>query len=183
MVPVPPALSVPIIWPGLRACCLWCCIYRVGKRLRSHSWGWAFSRFILGGCICLVPGGGGGRGSQLALHAKKQAVLMGAPVIERVARYLAGWSLLAFLFRLDSILVIWARASPFMTSGEFVTLLTVSRLCHSPGYPPVCFMSSLFTGAVGPNSAFKVNLATAVSCSLAVLGLSSARKLAGNRFL
>lgn len=86
-----------------------------------------------------------------------------------LARYLDGWSLLAFLLPLG--LYIWCLAPTitFYDSGEFVTAVHFLGSAHSPGYPLFLLYAKPFTWLPLGNIAFRVNLATAVSAALACL--------------
>lgn len=88
---------------------------------------------------------------------------------EYVARYLDGWSLLAFLLPLG--LYIWCLAPTitFYDSGEFITAVHFLGSAHSPGYPLFLLYAKPFTWLPFGNIAFRVNLATAVSAALACL--------------
>jgi len=92
-------------------------------------------------------------------------------VTERVARYLDGWSLLAFLFPFGLYLWCLAPSITFYDSGEFVTAVQFLGSAHSPGYPLFLLYAKPFTWLPFGNIAFKVNLATAVSAALACLGV------------
>lgn len=64
-----------------------------------------------------------------------------------------------------------APSVTFFDSGEFITATSSLGSAHSPGYPLFLMYAKLFTWLPIGNIAFKVNMATAFSSSLASLGV------------
>ncbi|HEY4743328.1 MAG TPA: DUF2723 domain-containing protein [Desulfuromonadaceae bacterium] len=63
-----------------------------------------------------------------------------------------------------------APSVTFFDSGEFLTAASSLGSAHSPGYPLFLMYAKLFTWLPLGNIAFRINMATAVSSSLACLG-------------
>lgn len=64
-----------------------------------------------------------------------------------------------------------APSVTFFDSGEFVTATASLGSAHSPGYPLYLMYAKVFTWLPIGNFAFRVNMATALSSSLACLGV------------
>lgn len=64
-----------------------------------------------------------------------------------------------------------APSVTFFDSGEFVTATASLGSAHSPGYPLYLMYAKIFTWLPFGNIAFRVNMATAFSSSLACLGV------------
>jgi hypothetical protein len=64
-----------------------------------------------------------------------------------------------------------APSVTFFDSGEFLTATASLGSAHSPGYPLFLMYAKLFTWIPLGNIAFRVNMATALSSSLACLGV------------
>ncbi len=78
-----------------------------------------------------------------------------------------------------------APSVTFFDSGEFLTATTALGSAHSPGYPLFLMYAKPFTWLPFGNIAFRINMATAFSSSLACLGvyLVTLRLLAGRECL
>jgi hypothetical protein len=92
--------------------------------------------------------------------------------MERVARYLDVWSLLAFLLPFGLYLWCLAPSITFYDSGEFITAVQFLGSAHSPGYPLFLLYAKPFVWLPLGSIAFRVNLATAVSAASACLAVS-----------
>lgn len=64
-----------------------------------------------------------------------------------------------------------APSVTFFDSGEFLTAATSLGSAHSPGYPLFLMYSKIFTWLPVGNIAFRINMGTAFSSSLACLGV------------
>lgn len=80
------------------------------------------------------------------------------------------WSLAAFILPLALYLLTLAPSVTFYDSGEFITATWYLGSAHSPGYPLYLLFLKPFTWLPLGSIAFRVNLGTAVSASLACLG-------------
>ncbi len=77
----------------------------------------------------------------------------------------------AFLLPLAVYLLTLAPTVTFFDSGEFITAISSLGSPHSPGYPLFVNYAKVFTFLPFGDIAFRVNFATAVSASLACLGV------------
>src|ERR1700686_4328383 len=64
-----------------------------------------------------------------------------------------------------------APSVTFFDSGEFLTATASMGSAHSPGYPLFLMYAKAFTWIPLGNVAFRINMATAFSSSLACLGV------------
>jgi Protein of unknown function (DUF2723) len=81
------------------------------------------------------------------------------------------WAICSFLLPFSVYMTTLAPSVTFYDSGEFVTAVYGLGSAHSPGYPLFLVFAKPFTWLPIGSFAFKVNLATAVSASLACLAL------------
>lgn len=81
------------------------------------------------------------------------------------------WLLLAFLIPFAVYMLTLAPSVTFFDSGEFITATASLGSAHSPGYPLFLMYAKPFTWLPFGNMAFRVNIATAFSSSLACLGV------------
>jgi hypothetical protein len=93
------------------------------------------------------------------------------------------WAVLSVVVPLCVYLLTLAPTVTFFDSGEFLTAVSSLGAPHSPGYPLFVNYAKPFTWLPFGSIAFRVNFATAVSASLACLGvyLLTVRLLAENR--
>lgn len=92
------------------------------------------------------------------------------------------FALLSVLVPLSAYLLTLAPTVTFFDSGEFLTAVSSLGIPHSPGYPLFVTYAKPFTWLPFGTIAFRVNFATAVSASLACLGvyLLTLRLLSGD---
>jgi hypothetical protein len=81
------------------------------------------------------------------------------------------WALLSVIVPLCVYLLTLAPTVTFYDSGEFLTAVSSLGSPHSPGYPLFVNYAKPFTWLPFGSIAFRVNFATAVSASLACLGV------------
>lgn len=81
------------------------------------------------------------------------------------------WSLLALVLPFSLYMLTLAPSVTFFDSGEFITATASMGSAHSPGYPLFLMYAKPFTWLPLGNIAFRVNMATAFSSSLACLGV------------
>lgn len=79
--------------------------------------------------------------------------------------------IMAFVIPFALYMLTLAPSVTFFDSGEFVTAAYSLGSAHSPGYPLFLMYAKLFTWLPLGNIAFRINMATAVSSSLACLGV------------
>ncbi len=84
---------------------------------------------------------------------------------------LDGYGLAAFLVPFAIYMATLAPSVTFFDSGEFLTATASLGSAHSPGYPLFLLYAKPFTWIPIGNLAFRVNMATAFSSSLACLGV------------
>ncbi|HEY5522279.1 MAG TPA: DUF2723 domain-containing protein, partial [Desulfuromonadaceae bacterium] len=77
--------------------------------------------------------------------------------------------ILSFIFPFALYMVTLAPSVTFFDSGEFLTATASLGSAHSPGYPLFLMYAKPFTWLPLGNIAFRINVATAVSSSLACL--------------
>ncbi|MEA5115876.1 MAG: DUF2723 domain-containing protein [Geobacteraceae bacterium] len=81
------------------------------------------------------------------------------------------FGMFAFCLPLAVYLLTLAPTVTFFDSGEFITAISSLGSPHSPGYPLFVNYAKVFTFLPFGDIAFRVNFATAVSASLACLGV------------
>lgn len=81
------------------------------------------------------------------------------------------YALLSFIIPFLIYILTLAPSVTFFDSGEFITAIASLGSAHSPGYPLFIMYAKLFTWLPIGNIAFRVNMATAFSSSLACLGV------------
>ena len=81
------------------------------------------------------------------------------------------FAILSFGVPLFVYLLTLAPSVTFFDSGEFLTAVSSLGIPHSPGYPLFVNYAKPFTWLPLGSIAFRVNFATAVSASLACLGV------------
>jgi hypothetical protein len=81
------------------------------------------------------------------------------------------WAVLSIIVPLCVYLLTLAPTVTFYDSGEFLTAVSSLGAPHSPGYPLFVNYAKPFTWLPFGSIAFRVNFATAVSASLACLGV------------
>lgn len=81
------------------------------------------------------------------------------------------YAILSLVIPLTLYLATLAPSVTFFDSGEFLTAIASLGSAHSPGYPLFLLFAKPFTLLPLGNIAFRVNMATAVSSSLACLGV------------
>ena len=81
------------------------------------------------------------------------------------------FAILSFCLPLFVYLLTLAPSVTFFDSGEFLTAISSLGIPHSPGYPLFVNYAKPFTWLPLGSIAFRVNFATAVSASLACLGV------------
>jgi hypothetical protein len=79
--------------------------------------------------------------------------------------------IMAFTIPFAIYMLTLAPSVTFFDSGEFLTASYSLGSAHSPGYPLFLMYGKLFTWLPLGNIAFRINMATAVSSSLACLGV------------
>lgn len=85
--------------------------------------------------------------------------------------YLDMFALLAVLIPFAVYMATLAPSVTFFDSGEFLTATACLGSAHSPGYPLFLMYAKPFTWLPFGNIAFRINMATAFSSSLACLGV------------
>ncbi len=85
--------------------------------------------------------------------------------------YLDFFAILAFSIPFAMYMATLAPSVTFFDSGEFITATASLGSAHSPGYPLFLMFAKPFTWLPFGNIAFRVNMATAFSSSLACLGV------------
>lgn len=88
-----------------------------------------------------------------------------------VSTWIDPWLLAAWLVPFGLYLTTLAPSVTFYDSGEFITAIHALGSAHSPGYPLFLLFAKPFTWLPFGSIAFRVNLATAFSASLACLGV------------
>ena len=81
------------------------------------------------------------------------------------------WVILAVVVPFGISMLTLAPSVTFFDSGEFLTAIASLGSAHSPGYPLFLMYAKPFTWIPLGNIAFRVNMATAFSASLACLGV------------
>jgi len=81
------------------------------------------------------------------------------------------YALLAFTIPFALYMATLAPSVTFFDSGEFLTAISSLGSAHSPGYPMFLMYAKPFTWLPIGNIAFRINMATAFSSSLACLGV------------
>lgn len=81
------------------------------------------------------------------------------------------YAILAFTIPFFVYMATLAPSVTFFDSGEFITATAALGSAHSPGYPLFLMFAKPFTWLPLGNIAFRVNMATACSSSLACLGV------------
>ncbi len=89
----------------------------------------------------------------------------------RPVSWMDPWLLASWLLPFGLYLTTLAPSVTFYDSGEFITAIHGLGSAHSPGYPLFLLFAKPFTWLPFGNFAFRVNLATAVSASLACCGV------------
>lgn len=94
-------------------------------------------------------------------------------------------AVMSFIIPFAVYMLTLAPSVTFFDSGEFLTATASLGSAHSPGYPLFLMYAKPFTWIPLGNIAFRINLATAVSSSLACLGvyLLTVRLLKGERIV
>lgn len=81
------------------------------------------------------------------------------------------WAILAVVIPFAVYMATLAPSVTFFDSGEFLTATVSLGSAHSPGYPLFLMYAKPFTWLPVGNIAFRINMATAFSSSLACLGV------------
>ncbi|HIJ80104.1 MAG TPA: DUF2723 domain-containing protein [Desulfuromonadales bacterium] len=85
--------------------------------------------------------------------------------------YVNVWAVLSFSIPFCIYMLTLAPSVTFFDSGEFITATASLGSAHSPGYPLFLMYAKPFTWLPFGNIAFRINMATAFSSSLACLGV------------
>lgn len=86
-------------------------------------------------------------------------------------RRLNMFAVLAFVLPFAIYMATLAPSVTFFDSGEFLTAVSSLGSAHSPGYPLFLMFAKPFTWLPFGNIAFRINMATAFSSSMACLGV------------
>lgn len=89
----------------------------------------------------------------------------------KIGSYFDVYAILAFAIPFALYMATLAPSVTFFDSGEFITATASLGSAHSPGYPLFLMFAKPFTWLPLGNIAFRVNMATAFSSSLACLGV------------
>jgi hypothetical protein len=81
------------------------------------------------------------------------------------------WVILSFSIPFGISMLTLAPSVTFFDSGEFLTAIASLGSAHSPGYPLFLMFAKPFTWIPLGNIAFRINMATAFSASLACMGV------------
>jgi hypothetical protein len=92
-------------------------------------------------------------------------------MLEKYLRSLHIFAILSFVVPFGISMLTLAPSVTFFDSGEFLTATASLGSAHSPGYPLFLMYAKPFTWLPFGNIAFRVNMATAFSASLACLGV------------
>lgn len=90
-------------------------------------------------------------------------------IISNALKYFDPFLILAFIGPFAVYMLTLAPSVTFFDSGEFITAISSLGSAHSPGYPLFLMYAKPFTWIPLGNIAFRVNMATAFSSSLACL--------------
>jgi len=92
-------------------------------------------------------------------------------VLEKIFSSLNPYVVLSFVVPFGISMLTLAPSVTFFDSGEFLTAIASLGSAHSPGYPLFLMYAKPFTWIPLGNIAFRINMATAFSASLACLGV------------
>ncbi|MDA8415176.1 MAG: DUF2723 domain-containing protein [Desulfobacteraceae bacterium] len=92
-------------------------------------------------------------------------------VLSRLAERLDWYVVLSVIIPFTVYMATLAPSVTFFDSGEFLTATASLGSAHSPGYPLFLMYAKVFTWIPLGNVAFRVNMATALSSSLACFGV------------
>jgi len=106
-------------------------------------------------------------------------------IVIDVMRRFDAYMILSAVIPFSVYMVTLAPSVTFFDSGEFLTAAYSLGSAHSPGYPLFLMYEKLFTWLPFGNIAFRINMATAFSSSLACLSvyLLTTRLLKGERII
>ncbi len=92
-------------------------------------------------------------------------------LLKNSLRRLHIFAILSFVVPFGISMLTLAPSVTFFDSGEFLTATASLGSAHSPGYPLFLMYAKPFSWIPLGNIAFRINMATAFSASLACLGV------------